>query len=85
LPNRGGGSGWPLEERKRPEVPAAEDLINRLVQEGTEAMAPALEAVHTLEEKFDALVAKVEELDKRLGEAEAQLAQIAAEQDQTQR
>jgi prefoldin subunit 5 len=83
--------GWTLEERKGPQVPAAKDLINRLlVQQGTEApvlemMAPALEAVHTLEEKFDALVAKVEELDKRLGEAEAQLAQIAAEQDQTQR
>ncbi len=69
---------------------AAEDLSNRLVQEGTEApvlemMAPALEAVHTLEEMSSALVAKVDELDKRLGEAEAQLAQIAAEQDQTQR
>ena len=67
-------------------MPAAEDLINRLVHEGTGAVAPALEAVHTLEEKFNALVAKVEELDKRLGEAEARLAQIAGEQeDQNQR
>jgi hypothetical protein len=71
-------------------VPAAEDLSNRLVQEGTEIpvleiMAPALDAVHTLEEKFDALIAKVEELDKRLGEAEARLAQIGCEQDQNRR
>jgi hypothetical protein len=71
-------------------MPATEDLINRIVQEGTEdpvreMMAPAHEAVRTLEEKFDALVAKVEELDKRLGEAEARLAQIAGEQDQNRR
>ena len=71
-------------------MPAAEDLSNRLVQEGTEApvleiMARAFEAVRTLEEKSDALVVKVEELDERLGEAEARLAQIGGEQDQNRR
>ncbi len=75
--------------RKRLQVPAAEDLSNRLVQEGTEApgleiMAPTLEAVHTLEVKFNALVAKVDELDNRLSEAEARLAQVGGEQDQNE-
>jgi hypothetical protein len=47
-----------LKERNRPQVPAAEDLINRLDQQGTEVpvleiMAPRAKRC-TLEEKFDA-------------------------------
>jgi hypothetical protein len=71
-------------------MPAAEDLSNRLDQEGTEPpvlemMVRAFEAVRTLEEKSDAFVVKLEELDERLGEAEARLAQFGGEQDQNRR
>ena len=42
---------------------------------------PALESLGALEDMVDALVAKVDYLDKRLGKAEVRLEEIAAEQD----
>ena len=52
---------------------------NRPNQDGE--VLPALESLGALEDMVDALVAKVDYLDKRLGKAEARLEEIAAEQD----
>jgi hypothetical protein len=52
---------------------------NRLNQDGE--VLPVLESLGALEEMVDALVAKVDYLDGRLGKAEARLEEITAEQD----
>jgi hypothetical protein len=52
---------------------------NRLNQDGE--VVPALEALDALEDMVDALVAKVESLDRRIGKAETRLEEIVAEQD----
>jgi len=44
-------------------------------------VVPALEALDALEEMVDALNAKVDYLDGRIGKAEALLEEIVAEQD----
>ena len=52
---------------------------NRLNQEGE--VTPALEPLRALEDMVDALDAKVDYLDKRLGKAEARLEEIVTKQD----
>ena len=52
---------------------------NGLNQNG--AVVPALEELSALEDVVDALEAKVDSLDRRIGKAEALLEEIVAEQD----
>jgi hypothetical protein len=51
---------------------------NRLNQDAE--VVPALEALDALEEMANALDAKVDYLDRRIGKAEARLEEIGAEQ-----
>jgi hypothetical protein len=44
-------------------------------------VVPTLEALDAVEDMVNALDAKVDYLDRRIGEAEARLEEIAAEQD----
>ena len=62
------------------------ERINRLIRDGEvvpelEALSIVLKVVGALEEGLDALVAKVDELDRRLCEAESCLEKIAAGRD----
>jgi hypothetical protein len=51
---------------------------NRLNQDGK--AVPALVVLGALEDRVDALVATVDSLDRRIGNAEARLEEIVAEQ-----
>jgi uncharacterized protein YhaN len=60
------------------------ERINRLIRDGVmvpelEALSVALKVVGALEERLNAQVAKVDELDRRLGEVESRLEKIAAQ------
>ena len=50
-------------------------------QHDEDEVLPALEALGTLEDMVDALVTKIDVLDRRISKVEVQLEEIVAEQD----